>query len=132
MDYREPNLTISGKDFMEANSLGVYAWFRGGIALYVGYSQCPIGRIGHHNVIGSVDRVLPSDEFRFWAFDDPRKALLFEQQLEAELGPKYSLPLKRGEVRKVPCAVCRTKFVQKRWWQKFCSTKCRTGKGWSK
>jgi excinuclease UvrABC nuclease subunit len=127
MDHREPDVKMSGSDFIKMNSSGVYAWIRGGKALYVGSSVEILARVASHNVIGRADAVMATDHFLFWCARRHEDYLVLEQQIESNLKPVFSTPLQRGELKSFKCLSCKMKFKQKRWWQKYCSTKCRNG-----
>lgn len=123
MSIPAPCLRLTGAQFSALSKDGAYAWKRGEEFLYIGSSTRPLKRIGGHNVIGVAEPVLDTDEILVWPTDD---MLAFEAALAGEVRPKYSARLLRGKPTRIACLTCRKKFMQKRWWQKYCSDKCRS------
>lgn len=111
----------------------VYAWKRGEEILYIGCTGNIFMRLSSHNIIGKTELLLDEDEILVWSLgrgdehEDYQKGLALEAKLIEKFHPKYNAILLRGPAREITCVVCKKPFMQKRWWQKNCSKKCRSG-----
>ena len=128
MDRRKPDVTLKGSDVVLANSDGAYLWKRGKRVLYCGSSTAALRRIAGHNLIDKIERVLPNDIFEIWVTKEGENSLALELELIREFAPKYNTVHVPGAPRWIKCPMCRKKFKQHRWWQKYCSAICRQGR----
>jgi len=113
-------------------SPGLYVWKRGAEYLYIGTSVNVLCRIATHNVIGKAEPILRGDVIEIYTCPEEESIALEEEvKMTQKHNPKYSSPIHplgiTGTNEERECFVCKKKFMQKRPWQKFCSTKCHSG-----
>ena len=116
----------------------VYGWRRGKKYLYIGVSEDVRKRVSTHNIIGRVEKVLENDTIDIWYPKDGEKICDLEESLINRFKPKYNVAdvvygrnvsWKRDTTKKVIiCAMCGKEFMQKRYWQRWCSKRCAAGK----
>jgi len=129
-------MTIINYDlFSMLGTQGIYAWKRGDEYLYIGCSGNLLRRLSYHNIIDRVEKFLPGDILELYTHNDGGdflKLLAEEDRLIDKYRPKYSTPVfKDGmstEKKTVICPMCKKEFMQKRYWQKFCSKQCGGGR----
>lgn len=123
-------MTYSGADLILLKDYLVYAWKRGEDWLYIG-TTTNVSRVFRHNIIDAAEKVLPTDQILLWSgFSDWYEADHFAVSLTLEVKPKYSVILPHKDNRTLSeqeCPICKKRFMPRRWWQRFCSTRCRSG-----
>jgi hypothetical protein len=89
----------------------------------------------YHNIIDRVEPFAKEDILELWTFPDNTDYLTMmaeEDKLIAKYKPLYSVPVyKYGmnqEKGERTCPMCKKKFMQNRYWQKFCSPRCASGR----
>lgn len=123
--------TLNGHTFRRMKELTVYTWRRGDVYLYIGLTGSGIGRVFSHNVVDRAELVESEDviEFRQLPGMDWQQAAAVEARLIRKHQPRYNVVnMQERECDLVQCITCKAGFFQKRWWQRFCSPACRTGK----
>ena len=117
----------------------VYGWRRGKKYLYIGVSDDVRKRVLTHNIIGRVEKVLENDTIDIWYPKDGESICDLEESLINRFKPKYNVAdvvygrnvswKKRDTTKKIIiCAMCGKEFMQKRYWQRWCSKRCAAGK----
>ena len=133
-----PDLVVKISD-LHINGEAVYGWRRGKRYLYIGISQNVFRRINTHNIIGKVESVLPDDTIDLWFVPKGMNAYEYERFLIMKFEPTYNVAeiAYGGHVeynnrdrtkRDVICPMCKKVFRQKRYWQKWCSNDCASGR----
>lgn len=136
MSFKKPNLKLSGAKWKTLITPCIYAWKRESEFLYIGASSTGVARaLFQHHVIGKREPVRSGDEFLF-IFGEPPEIFIKESQLIEKFKPKYNVAATLRRVpenlrvcRNVLCSACGEQFMQKRWWQSFCSKRCQQGNG---
>jgi excinuclease UvrABC nuclease subunit len=71
-------------------SPAVYAWFRDGEYIYIGYSERGLGRIASHNIIGKTEPLLDGDEIHFYPCKTGTDAIANEYRLIRQYRPRLN------------------------------------------
>jgi hypothetical protein len=139
-----PDNSMTGETYLHS-SIGVYAWKKNGVYIYVGSSIRIFARIANHNIINKAERVEDSDTLDFWYTETIEDAKELESIFISSFKPRLNQIIERyiseeelyndiqNGFRKayLPpfriCLICKKEFVPKRAWQKYCSKECRDG-----
>lgn len=128
---RPVNTVFDYYDFIGLHKQIVYAWVRGKEVLYVGISIAALQRLFGHNVIGADEPWLPGDNILIWAYDTWHETVEVEARLIATFKPRLNGPTvdKKGQpLGKINCQYCKKEFQQRRWYQRYCSEKCKVNR----
>ena len=123
----QPSLEFDGQTFTTYCDLCIYGWIREKKWLYIGISGNGLKRVFRHNIINDIEPVLKKDKILIWSFPnrDYYEVQDLENKLINEFKPKYNFLKKDRKCKEIICPRCKKKFMQKRWWQAFCSKECR-------
>jgi excinuclease UvrABC nuclease subunit len=131
IDIDLPNHIIQGNNYNLFSKTMIYAWIsENDEFLYIGVSKNGLGRLFNHHVVGKIASVSEKDKIAIWFFPDVtyKMARVIEADLINKYKPRYNF-VRSGEMPKmIICPRCGKEFMQKRWWQNYCSRKCTTGK----
>lgn len=125
---RKPDLTFKPSELSRLRAIWVYIWKRDKQALYIGRTTQGMMRLLGHNVIGRIEEVQPDDRFEAFICASWEEAQELETRLINELAPKHNIAYRFDPTgQEIECLTCGRRFVRTRWWQRYCSARCRVG-----